>query len=165
MGTKARLGGLLGLALTTSMLVGGPLGASSADATSRHFVYVQTDDPAGNAVAVYRRTSTGGLASTGTFATGGLGGALGGAQVDRLASQGSVTFDQRTKLLYVVNAGSDSLTVFRQDGDGLVRRQVVDTGGDFPVSVTVHGSIVYVLNARDGGSVQGFRWHHGSLHR
>src|SRR3954451_12031603 len=98
MGTKARLGGLLGLALTTSML-GGPLGASSADATTRHYVYVQTDDPAGNAVAGYRRTSTGDLSATGTFATGGLGGALGGAQVDRLASQGSVTFDQRTRLL------------------------------------------------------------------
>jgi DNA-binding beta-propeller fold protein YncE len=27
----------------------------------------------------------------------------------------------------------------------------------FPVSIATHGDLVYVLNARDGGSVQGFR--------
>ena len=28
--------------------------------------------------------------------------------------------------------------------------------GTFPVSVAVHGDLVYVLNAENGGSVQGF---------
>ena len=49
------------------------------------------------------------------------------------------------------------MTVFGVDGDRLTRRAVVASGGAFPVSVAVHGNLVYVLNARDGGSVQGFR--------
>jgi Tol biopolymer transport system component len=35
-------------------------------------------------------------------------------------------------------------------------RQVVRSGGSFPVSVAVHGDVVYVLNALDGASVQGY---------
>ena len=41
-------------------------------------------------------------------------------------------------------------------GDRLTLRQVVGTGGTFPVSVTAHGDRVFVLNARDGGSIQGY---------
>jgi 6-phosphogluconolactonase (cycloisomerase 2 family) len=33
---------------------------------------------------------------------------------------------------------------------------VFAAGGSFPVSIAVHDNLVYVLNARDGGSVQGF---------
>ncbi|MFE5038999.1 hypothetical protein [Streptomyces sp. NPDC056683] len=44
-----------------------------------------------------------------------------------------------------------------------MRRQVVPSGGDFPVGVAVHGDLVYVLNALGGGSVQGFRNVRGSL--
>ena len=46
--------------------------------------------------------------------------------------------------------------MFAVDGDRLIRRQVIGSGGTFPVSVAVHGNLVYVLNARDGGSVQGY---------
>jgi DNA-binding beta-propeller fold protein YncE len=60
------------------------------------------------------------------------------------------------RLLYAVNAGSNTLTVFSVYGDRLVRRQVISSGGTFPVSIAFHGGLVYVLNARDGGSVQGF---------
>jgi hypothetical protein len=55
-----------------------------------------------------------------------------------------------------VNAGSNTVTVFSVHGDSLARRQVVSSGGTFPVSVAVRGNLVYVLNARDGGSVQGY---------
>jgi 6-phosphogluconolactonase (cycloisomerase 2 family) len=34
--------------------------------------------------------------------------------------------------------------------------QVLDSGGTFPVSVAVHGDVVYVLNAESGGNVQGY---------
>ncbi len=34
---------------------------------------------------------------------------------------------------------------------------MIGSGGEFPVSVAVHGDLVYVLNARGGGSVQGFQ--------
>jgi DNA-binding beta-propeller fold protein YncE len=119
-------------------------------------VFVQTNDPAGNSVVAYDRAPDGSLSEAGAYATGGLGGALEGAVVDRLASQGSLTLDPEAGLLYAVNAGSDTVTVFAVRGDKLLRRQVVRSGGDFPVSVAVHGRIVYVLNARDGGSLQGY---------
>ncbi len=48
------------------------------------------------------------------------------------------------------------MTVFRVDGDRLIRHQVISSGGTFPVSIATRGHLVYVLNARDGGSVQGF---------
>ncbi|MDT4945865.1 MAG: hypothetical protein QOH14_2598, partial [Pseudonocardiales bacterium] len=84
------------------------------------------------------------------------GGALAGSVVDHLASQGALAYDRAHGLLYAVNAGSNTLTVFLVHGDHLVRRQVISSGGSFPVSVTTHGGLVYVLNARDGGSIQGY---------
>ena len=76
--------------------------------------------------------------------------------VDHTASQGSLTYDERHHLLYAVNAGSNTLSVFAVLGDRLALRQVVASGGSFPVSVTVHRNLVYVLNALDGGSIQGY---------
>ena len=73
-----------------------------------------------------------------------------------LASQGSLALDAQNHLLYAVNAGSNTITVFGVDGDRLQRQQVLPSGGEFPVSVTTHGNLVYVLNARGGGSIQGY---------
>ncbi|GAA1253724.1 hypothetical protein GCM10009665_50490 [Kitasatospora nipponensis] len=123
---------------------------------AHHAVFVQTDNPAGNQVVAYHRAEDGQLTRTDTYDTGGLGGVLEGSVADHLASQGSLTYDERHALLYAVNAGSDTVTVFAVDGDRLVRRQVIASGGRFPVSVAVHGDAVYVLNALDGGSIQGF---------
>ena len=41
-----------------------------------------------------------------------LGGILAGSVVDHLASQGSLSYDPRHALLYAVNAGSDTISVF-----------------------------------------------------
>ncbi len=60
----------------------------------------------------YHRASDGTLSPAGTYATGGLGGVLAGSVVDHLASQGSLSYDQRHALLYAVNAGSDTISVF-----------------------------------------------------
>ncbi|MCX4744264.1 lactonase family protein [Kitasatospora sp. NBC_01287] len=143
--------------------------ASPADAGhptgGHHAVFVQTDNPAGNQVIAYHRGDDGLLTRAGDYDTGGLGGVLDGSVVDHLASQGSLTYDARHGLLYAVNAGSDSVTVFAVDGDRLERRQTVGSGGRFPVSVAVHDDVVYVLNALDGGSVQGFRVREGRLER
>jgi hypothetical protein len=138
------------------------LGAGPAAATTpehhghRHAVFVEANDPDGNTIAVYDRHRDGTLSAAGRYRTGGRGGVLAGSVVDHLASQGAVTYDPQRRLLYAVNAGSDSLTVFAVRGDRLQRLQVVGTAGAFPVSVTVHDGVVYVLNARDGGSIQGF---------
>lgn len=117
-------------------------------------VYVQTDNPLGNQVAAYSRSDHGTLTLENTYNTGGLGGILNGSQVDHLGSQGSLTYDAPHHLLYAVNAGSNTVSVFWARGDDLRLLQVIKSGGAFPVSVAVHGYFVSVLNAEDGGSVQ-----------
>src|ERR1035438_944099 len=121
-----------------------------------HALFVQTDNVAGNQVVAYHRAGNGTLTLAGRYGTGGLGGVLSGSVVDHLASQGSLTYDQRHGLLYAVNAGSNTVSVFSAEGDRLYLRQVISSGGTFPVSVAVHGDLAYVLNATSGGSVQGY---------
>ena len=76
--------------------------------------------------------------------------------VDHLGSQGSLQYDAAAGRLFAVNAGSGSVSVFGVHGDQLHLRQVIGSGGEFPVSIAVHGDLVYVVNARDGGSIQGY---------
>jgi 6-phosphogluconolactonase (cycloisomerase 2 family) len=150
---STRIAGASGLALAATVLFAAPADASTDAAGT---VFVQSDNPAGNTVVAYDRAADGGLRPAGSYSTGGLGGVLNGSVVDHLASQGSLTLDRDAGLLYAVNAGSDTITVFGVLGDRLVRRQVIGSGGSFPVSIAVHGNLVYVLNARGGGSVQGY---------
>ena len=133
-------------------------GASAGDSGNAGAVFVQTDNTAGNAVAAYHRAADGTLTLAGTYPTGGLGGILNGSVVDHTGVAGvarRMTTSQR--LLFAVNAGSDTVSVFRVSGDRLELRQVIWSGGAFPVSVTVHGNHAYVLDALGGGSLYGYR--------
>jgi 6-phosphogluconolactonase (cycloisomerase 2 family) len=121
-----------------------------------HAVFVQTDNTAGNTIVAYERTADGGLQQAGIYPTGGNGGQLTGSVVDHLSSEGSLAYDRQAGLLYAANAGSNTITVFAVRGDTLIRNQVVSSGGQFPVSIAVHGNQVYVLNALGGASVSGF---------
>ena len=121
-------------------------------------VFVQTNEPSGNKVAVFDRGADGRLTLAGTYPTGGAGGvAAPGAESDHLASQGSLVLSPDGKALIAVNAGSDTVTAFRVHGDRLQLRNVVASGGQFPASVAVHDDLVYVLNSGGAGIVQGFR--------
>ncbi len=147
------------------------LGASAhenEDASGRadagdHAVFVQTNDPAGNQVLAYQRARNGALGLAGTYDAGGTGGRVEGSAVDPLASQDSLVYDARHELLIGVNAGSDAIYAFHVEGDRLTGRDVVSSGGSFPVSVAVHGNLVYALNAGGMGSVQGYRVDDGHL--
>jgi 6-phosphogluconolactonase (cycloisomerase 2 family) len=157
-------------ALSAAMLASGasasPAGASIFRPIARgadHAVFVETNNVSGNQVVAYHRSDTGALAAGGTYSTHGVGGSLTGAVVDRTASQNALAYDANHALLYAVNAGSNSVSVFSVSGNHLELRQVVGSGGTFPVSVAVHGDLVYVLNARNGGSVQGYRVLFGHL--
>jgi len=126
-------------------------------------VLVQTDNTAGNQVVVYDRAGDGTLSQAGAYATGGLGGQTAGSAADHLSSQGSLGYDRRDGLVVAVNAGSNTVSVFGIRRDQLRLHQVIGSGGTFPVSVAVHGDLVYVLNAENGGSVQGYRVFFGRL--
>ena len=152
-------GAALGLATLAAPVAAGADGNGGGwnPSGANHVVFVQTDNVSGNQVVAYDRAADGTLTWSHTYATGGLGGVLTGSVVDHLASQGSLTYDQRNNLLYAVNAGSNTVSVFSVRGDQLTLRQVVNSGGSFPVSVAVHGNLVYVLNAENGGTRPGVR--------
>src|SRR5919205_1051221 len=80
-----------------------------------------------------------------------------GTESDRLASQGSLAYDAGHSLIVAVNAGSDSISAFKAQGDRLKLEDVLPSGGQFPASIAVHGDLVYVLNSGGAGIVQGFR--------
>jgi 6-phosphogluconolactonase (cycloisomerase 2 family) len=130
---------------------------------SNHPVFVQTDNAAGNQVIAYDQGRDGSLTEVGAYPTGGLGGELEGSVVDHLASQGSLAYDADNHLLYAVNAGSNTVSVFAVFGDRLSLQQVIGSGGSFPTSVAVDDGLVYVLNAEGGGSLQGYRAGFGHL--
>jgi 6-phosphogluconolactonase len=103
-------------------------------------VYTLSNDAAGNAVVVFHRAADGTLSPAGSVATGGLGSGAG------LGSQGSLVLSDDGRRLLAVNAGSDELSAFAVTGAGIALSDVAKTGGDVPISVTIHGNLIYVLN-------------------
>jgi 6-phosphogluconolactonase (cycloisomerase 2 family) len=131
---------------------------------NKDVVFVQTNELGGNQIVVYDRGADGRLTQAGSYATGGLGGAaLPGTESDHLASQGSLQYDPELRLLLAVNAGSDTVSAFRVQGDRLRLLDVVPSGGQFPASITVHDGLAYVLNSGGAGIVQGFRVGHSGV--
>jgi len=81
-------------------------------------VYTMTNDPGGNAVLVFNRSEHGTLTFGGSFPTGGLG--TGGREPDfGLGNAGALTLSADLSLLFVVNPGSDDVSVFAVERDGL----------------------------------------------
>ena len=113
-------------------------------------VYTLTNQVSGNAVAVFARSGDGTLTAAGTFATGGAGTGAG------LGSQGAVTLSDDGRLLFAVNAGSNDVSVFQVDPQGLSLVSRTPSGGTLPISVTVSRNVVYVLNAGGTGNITGF---------
>lgn len=113
-------------------------------------VYTITNQAAGNEVRVFARAADGTLSPAGTYATGGTGTGAG------LGSQGAVVLSRDGRWLYAVNAGSNDVTVFSVRSGALAIAGRTPSGGIRPTSVTVHGNIVYVLNAGGDGNITGF---------
>jgi DNA-binding beta-propeller fold protein YncE len=152
----------LGIAVASVALAASSAGSAAA-ATAGHVVFAQTDGLSANRIVAYDRAPDGSLTQAASFATGGLGGALEGSVFDHLASQGSLVYDRQDDLLLAVNAGSNTVSVFAVFGDQLALRQVIASGGSFPVSIAAHDGLVYVLNATEGGVLAGFRVQGGRL--
>src|SRR5437867_7368069 len=142
---------LFAIATATVVLIS--LIAASGDASaagSPGAAYTISNDAAGNAVLVLERASDGTLSPAATFDTGGLGSGGG------LGSQGAVVLSQNNQLLFVVNAGSNEISALRVNPHGLSLLGTVDSGGIQPISLTVHGDLLYVLNAGGDGSITAF---------
>lgn len=114
-----------------------------------HAVFTLTNSASDNLVMMYKRSYNGTLSLAGSFSTGGKGTGAG------LGSQGAIVIDRN--LIFAVNAGSNDVSVLSVSGN---RIKVVDrepSGGTQPISLTVHGRLLYVLNAGGSGNITGFK--------
>jgi 6-phosphogluconolactonase len=114
-------------------------------------VYTMTNDASENSVLVYSRNSNGLLTFRGPVSTHGRGS---GGILDPLQSQGSVVLSQDGSFLFAANAGSGTITTFRVDGFGLDFVGATNSGGEGPLSIAIHGNLLYVLNI---ANITGFR--------
>lgn len=122
-------------------------------------VYLMSNAAGPNEVLVFERGTDGSLTAAASVATGGDG------TGDGLGNQGALALTDNGRWLLVVNPGSDDISVLRVTPHGLVLVDRAPSGGDRPISVTVHRNLVYVLNGGSPNSISALRLgHDGSLH-
>lgn len=124
-------------------------------------VYVMTNDPEENEVAVYSRGDDGRLTFVKYYATQGAGSNI--DNIDPLGSQGALVLSPDGRWLLAVNAGSNDLSVFRVRRDALKLVGTFGSGGEFPVSLAIDYDLVYVLNHgtdSSGPNITGFKLSH-----
>ena len=124
----------------------------------QEMVFFMTNAQPMNTVVAHKRMADGSLKLLGSFDTGGVGAGIGPLAPfhDPLGSQGSLAVDRERKLLFAVNACSDTISTFRIGDDGLMMVGQTSTGGSFPNSLVVHSNLLYVLNAGGDGSIGGY---------
>ncbi len=161
--TRRRLGPVLfGLTVAaTAAAMAVPASASASASTDASpvvgHVYVDDNTATANTIGAFDRHADGTLTpeAGSPFAAGGAGSGAG------LSSQGAIQITPDGRFLIAVDAGSNQISVLRIRPDGslsLVPGGVVSSGGVMPVSVGVHGDLVYVANAGTSDSnYTGFR--------
>ena len=143
------------LLLVGLLAIGSAVFAGSASASHKApgVVFTLGNQPGGNAVLVYDRSTGGALTPAGSYSTGGNG--TGGG----LGSQSSLILDAHGHRLFAVNAASDSVTEFKVNGDRLKLVTTVPSGGSAPISLTYRHHVLYVLNSGGAGGIAGFKAH------
>ena len=143
------LSSALALALLLSLSLWATPAAVEAGGTPGA-VYAMTNEASGNRVMVYLRAANGKLAPGQAVATGGRGSGTfeNSANGLILGEQSPNNLGGGFQYLFATNAGSGSISVFRVNPktNGLTLVEVEPSGGDHPISVTVHANLLYVLN-------------------
>jgi 6-phosphogluconolactonase (cycloisomerase 2 family) len=139
---------ITGLAPDRAIALSASAAALSADGPGA--VYALTNATSGNAVAIYGRSADGSLSWLGAVATGGVGAG------SSLGSQGALALSDDGRWLFAVNAGSNDISAFQVRPSGLSLTSRIASGGVRPISLTIHGGLVYVLNAGGDGNISGF---------
>jgi len=121
-------------------------------------VYLMTNQP-DNSVLAYDRLANGTLRLVGEFSTGGTGNPVpqgGDRATNPLASQGSLVLSDDGLFLYAVNAGSNQISVFAVQRGLLRLVETQSSGGKRPISLAIHGDLLYVLNEGGTPNIAGF---------
>lgn len=140
---------LLAVLITTGLaaVLNGSASASTLQVVGH--VYVNDNTAPNNTIAAFDRNSDGTLTAVpgSPFAAGGAGTGTG------IGSQGSLQEAVGGRYLLAVDAASDQVSVLAVGPDGSltpVPGSPFSSGGGEPVSIAVHGSLVYVANDGDG---------------
>lgn len=141
---------LLALSALILSLLAANFGTALADSNDPGTVYVQTNQSAGNEIAIYSRSTDGTLTFSTMVSTGGLGTGAG------LGSEGSVIVSNNGLWLFAVNAGSNEISAFRINSNGLTLVDKVSSGGTVPISLALYKNLLYVLNSGGSGNITGF---------
>ncbi len=134
------------LALLATAILSPPAGAGGP----KGVVYVESNDPAGNAILAYKRASDGSLSPLpgSPFQTGGLGVSF-GTDLGPFDSDQDLIADPTGSFLFAVNGGSDTIAVFRIGDDGTlapIAGSPFPSGGSQPCSLGLAGDVLCVVN-------------------
>jgi 6-phosphogluconolactonase len=143
------------LAAGAVLAVPGVASASTGPSPVTGHVYLDDNTAGSNTIAAFDRHANGALTPTpgSPFTAGGAGTGTG------LASEGAVQLADGGRFLLAADAGSNQVSVLRIEPNGSLRpASVVSSGGVLPLSIAVHGGLVYVANAGPADSdYTGFR--------
>lgn len=114
-------------------------------------VFTQTNSATVNEILVLDENRDGQLQIVQRVATGGRGTGAG------LGSQNAVVLDRYGIWLVAVDAGSNEVSAFFVLGEKLYPVARLASGGERPISVTMHHDLIYVLNAGGTGNITGFK--------
>jgi 6-phosphogluconolactonase len=131
---------LLGLTVASTLISIVP--ATANEGTQRiGTIYTASNATTGNQILAFDQLRNGTLRAVATVATGGTGSGGG------LGNQSGITLSPDRRLMFVVNAGSNEISVFKFDDRQPKLLSKVSSGGIRPVSVSLRGNRLYVLNA------------------
>lgn len=146
-----RIAAAIGILATLATVYAGVHGVQDVSAARWvvGHVYVNDNTAGMNTVAAFNRLANGTLAPLpgSPFAAGGAG------TGQSIGSQGALQVTSDGRYLLAADAGSSQISVLRVRPDGklsLVNSGPVSSGGFLPVSIAVHGKLVYVANAGNG---------------
>jgi 6-phosphogluconolactonase (cycloisomerase 2 family) len=136
------------IAVTGAFALPGSAFAANGKSAAVAQVYLDGNTAGANTIAAYNRAPDGSLTPTpgSPFAAGGAG--LGSG----LGSQGAIQTTEDGRFVLAVDAGSNQVSVLRPNADGSLTQvpgSPVSSDGVKPVSIAVHGTVVYVANDGD----------------
>ncbi len=144
------IAGVVAYVVRSSDDAGDAVVAGAGAPAASGFVYVETNAPApaGNEIQVFARAADGSLVPGERYPTRGDGKQisppLGLPLTD---SQGAVALSPDGRVLFAVNTGSNTVSTFLVDGASLTFVSTLDSGGEYPLSVTASANGVgYVAN-------------------
>ena len=142
---------VLALAATGAFALPGSAVAAKGSSAVSGYVYLDGNTAGANTIAGYTRAPNGSLTPTpgSPFAAGGAGLGKG------LGSQGAIQTADKGRFVLAVDAGSNQISVLQvnpNDGSLTPVGSPVSSDGVEPVSIAVHGDLVYVAN--DGNATE-----------